>query len=63
MPKNAELTKRILEEAHYTEYSIHPGGGKMYSHLRQYYWSNNIKKEVAEYVDKCLIYQMVKAGH
>ena len=35
----------------------------MYRDLRQYFWWNNMKKEVAEYVDKCLTYQKVKAEH
>jgi len=52
-----------LEEAHNTRYSVHPGGTKMYRDLRQYFWWNNMKKDVAEYVDKCLTCQKVKAEH
>jgi len=33
----------------------------MYRELRQYFWWNNIKKEVAKYVNKCLICQKVQA--
>ena len=61
--QNGELRKQILEEAHNTRYSVHPGGTKMYRDLRQYFWWNNMKKDVAEYVDKCLICQKVKAEH
>ena len=35
----------------------------MYRDLRQYYWWNNMKKEIAKYVGKCLTYQIVKAEH
>jgi len=34
--KNEELRKQVLEEAHNTRYSVHPGGTKMYRDLRQY---------------------------
>jgi len=61
--KNEELRKQILKEAHNTHYLAHPGGTTMYRDLRQYFWWNNIKKKVAEYVDKCLTCQKVKAEH
>ena len=63
VPKNVKLRKQILEEAHSTRYSVHPGGIKMYRDLRQYFWWNNMKKKIAEYVDKCLICQKVKVEH
>jgi len=31
--------------------------------LRKYFCWNNVKKKVAEYVDKCLTCQKVKAEH
>ena len=33
VPKNEELRKQILEEAHNTHCSVHPGGTKMYRDL------------------------------
>jgi len=63
VPRNKEQRKQVLEEAHNTRYSIHPGGTKMYRDLRQYFWWNNMKKQVAEYVDKCLTCLKVKAEH
>ena len=62
-PKNEALREQILEEAHNTHYSVHLGGTKMYRDLRQYFWWNNMKKDVEEYVDRCLICQKVKAEH
>ena len=63
VPQNEELRKQILEEAHNTHYSVHPRGTNMYRDLRQYFWWNNMKKEVAKYVDKCLTCQKVKVEH
>ena len=34
VPKDLELRKRILDEAHLSRYSIHPGSNKMYHDLR-----------------------------
>ena len=35
VPKNFELRKQILDEAHLSRCSIHPGSNKMYQDLRQ----------------------------
>jgi len=35
----------------------------MYKDSRQYFWWNNIEKEVEEYINKCLTCQKVKAQH
>jgi len=63
VPDKSELKEKILAEAHNTRYSIHPGGTKMYRDLKQYFWWDNVKREIAEYVDRCLTCQKVKAGH
>ena len=63
VPKNMELRKKILEEAHNTQYSVHAGDIDMYKDLTKYFWWNNIKKEIGDYVDKYLICQKVKAKH
>jgi len=63
VPNKAEIRKQNLEEAHNSGYSVHLGGTKMYRDLRQYYWWNNMKKEITNYVDKCLTGQRVKAEH
>ena len=38
VPKKAELKDLILQEAHDTPYSIHPGGTKMYQDIRERFW-------------------------
>ena len=41
--------------------TIHPDGDKMYKDMkRMFYWSG-MKKDVAEFVAKCLVCQRVKA--
>jgi hypothetical protein len=38
VPKKEALKKKILDEAHTSRYSIHPGSTKMYHDLRQQFW-------------------------
>ena len=38
VPKNHELRKQILDEAHLSKFSIHPGSTKMYQDLQQNFW-------------------------
>ncbi|XP_075079905.1 uncharacterized protein LOC107779264 [Nicotiana tabacum] len=57
------LRKAIMEEAHSSRYSIHPGATKMYLDLKELYWRKGIKKQVADYEAKCLNCQQVKAEH
>jgi hypothetical protein len=38
VPKNPELRKKILDEAHLSKFSMHPGSNKMYHDLRSLYW-------------------------
>jgi hypothetical protein len=35
VPKNFELHRKILDEAHWSKYSIHPGTNKMYQAFRK----------------------------
>jgi hypothetical protein len=37
VPKNPELRKKILDEAHLFKFSMHPGSNKMYHDLRSLY--------------------------
>ncbi|KAL0401649.1 UNVERIFIED_CONTAM: hypothetical protein Slati_4194800 [Sesamum latifolium] len=56
VPNVGELRTEIMHEAHYAQYAMHPGGTKMYRDLRPYYWPT-MKKDVAEFVAKCLTCQ------
>ena len=63
VPNDVDIRKQILSEAHDTPYSVHPGATKMYQGLREHFWWNGMKRDVAEYVSKCLTCQKVKAEH
>ena len=64
IPQNCEdLKRRLMEEAHNTPYSVHPGGDKLYKDLKKVYWWPRMKNEVAEFVAKCLTCQKVKIEH
>ncbi|GJZ52235.1 retrotransposon protein, putative, ty3-gypsy subclass [Tanacetum coccineum] len=52
-----------MDEAHKSKYSVHPGADKMYYDLRDRYWWPGMKKDIAEYVSKCLTCLKVKAKH
>ncbi|KAL0546059.1 hypothetical protein IC582_015964 [Cucumis melo] len=55
IPNISELKGVILEEAHNSAYAMHPGSTKMYRTLKKTYWWPGMKREIAEYVDRCLI--------
>ncbi|KAL0447301.1 UNVERIFIED_CONTAM: hypothetical protein Slati_1858000 [Sesamum latifolium] len=63
VPNVEELRTEIMHEAYYAPYAMHPGSTKMYRDLRPYYWWPTMKKDVAEFVAKCLTCQQVKAEH
>jgi hypothetical protein len=63
VPKDAEVRLQILDEAHLSRYSIHPGSTKMYQDLRQHYWWTKMKIEIARYVAKCDTCRRVMAIH
>ncbi|WMV19339.1 hypothetical protein MTR67_012724 [Solanum verrucosum] len=53
----------ILEEAYCSDYSIHPEEAKMYHDMKQHYWWCGMKKDIVDFVAKCLNYQQVKYEH
>jgi hypothetical protein len=63
VPKHTEVRQQILDEAHLSRYSIHPGSTKMYQDLKQHYWWTKMKIEIACYVAKCDTCRWVKATH
>ncbi|GJT90323.1 putative reverse transcriptase domain-containing protein [Tanacetum coccineum] len=44
----------IMDEAHKSRYSTHPGADKMYYDLQDMYWWPGMKRDIATYVSKCL---------
>jgi hypothetical protein len=54
---------KILDEAHLSKFSMHPGSNKMYHELRSLYWWTRMKREIAKYVSECDTCQRIKASH
>ena len=63
VPMDSDLRREILDESHTTPYSLHPGTTKMYQDLKALYWWSGMKRDVVDYVAKCLTCQQVKAEH
>ncbi|KAL0533465.1 hypothetical protein IC582_030305 [Cucumis melo] len=61
VPSDSAVKTELLSEAHSSPFSMHPGSTKMYQNLKWVYWWRNMKREVAEFVSKCLVCQQVKA--
>ena len=58
-----ELKSDIMEEAHSSACAMHLGSTKMYRTLKDHYWWRGMKKEIAEFVSKCLTCQQIKIEH
>ncbi|GJS85493.1 putative reverse transcriptase domain-containing protein [Tanacetum coccineum] len=63
VPSTGGLRKVIMDEAHASRYSVHPGADKMYYDLRDVYWWPGMRRDIAEYVNRCLTCLKVKAEH
>ncbi|KAA3456995.1 DNA/RNA polymerases superfamily protein [Gossypium australe] len=63
VPKDDELIGKILHEAHSGHLSVHLGSTKMYNDLKKFYWWLGMKRDISEFVTRCLICQQVKVEH
>ncbi|KAJ9556056.1 hypothetical protein OSB04_010670 [Centaurea solstitialis] len=63
VPKIGGNRELLLDEAHKSKYSIHPGSTKMYRDLKSNYWWPVMKLHVASYVEKCVTCLQVKVEH
>ncbi|GKB53893.1 putative nucleotidyltransferase, ribonuclease H [Tanacetum coccineum] len=63
VPGNTEIREALLSEAHSSPDSIHTGSTKMYRDLKKNFWWSGKKKDVVEFVTKCLTCQQVKIEH
>ncbi|XP_070050468.1 uncharacterized protein [Nicotiana tomentosiformis] len=46
--------RQVMGETHYSRYSFHPGATKMYHDIREIYWREGMKKDIAEFVAQCI---------
>ncbi|GJZ62120.1 reverse transcriptase domain-containing protein [Tanacetum coccineum] len=63
VPLTGEVRTLIMDKAHKSKYSVHPGANKMYYDLRDMYWWPRVKKDIDLYVSKCLTCSKIKAEH
>ena len=63
IPNDDELKKSILEEVPSGSFSMHPGSTKMYKDLKTSYWCSGMKRDVLEFMTKCVVCQKVKPEH
>ncbi|GJW73338.1 putative reverse transcriptase domain-containing protein [Tanacetum coccineum] len=63
IPLRSHFKELLLEEAHKSKYSIHPGATKMYLDLKKNYWWPGMKRDCVKCVEKCLTCLKVKAEH
>ncbi|MGV8048479.1 integrase zinc binding domain-containing protein, partial [Mycobacterium kansasii] len=52
-----------MTEAHHSKLAIHPGSTKMYNDVKRQYWWSNMKRDIADFVAKCMVCQKIKAEH
>jgi hypothetical protein len=58
-----ELHRKIMDEAHYSRYSIHLGTNKMYQDSKKNFWWTRMKQEIARYVSECDTCRRIKVDH
>ena len=63
VPKDEQIRGVILNEGHDSKYSIHPRSTKMYKDLKDRFWWNDMRTDVAGYVAKCDTCKRIKAEH
>ena len=63
VPQDESLRENVLKAFHHSVFAVHPGGTKMYQNLKRQYWWRGIKKDVAQFIARCLTCQQVKAEH
>nr|GFA94213.1 retrotransposon protein, putative, Ty3-gypsy subclass [Tanacetum cinerariifolium] len=57
VPSDQALREKVMTEAHNSPFIVHPGSTKMYRDLKQYFWWNGMKQDVATFVSKCMTCQ------
>nr|GEX32912.1 hypothetical protein [Tanacetum cinerariifolium] len=60
-PSVGGVRKLIMDKAYTSRYSVYPGTDKMHYDLRDLYWWPGMKRNIAEYVSRCLT--LTKSAH
>jgi len=60
VPNQPALKTEILEEAHNSLFSVHPGSTKMYQDLKTHFSWSGMKRDITDYVARCLVCHKLK---
>jgi hypothetical protein len=60
VPKQGHFHQSIMDEAHNSAYSMHLGTTKMYLSIKEKYWWDGMKGDIARFVVEC---ERIKAKH
>jgi hypothetical protein len=63
VPNSRELRKLVLKEMHNVPYVRHPGYQKTIAAIRSQYFWPGMKKDVVDYISRCMECQRVKVEH
>lgn len=63
VPQDSDMRYDILKDTHSSPFFLHLGSTRMYKMIRAPYWWKSMKRDVAEYVAKCLLCHLVKVVH
>ena len=63
IPHVAYLRRVVIDEIHQAPYSGHPGYQKTIATTIKQYFYPGMKKDIAEYISKCMEYQQVNVEH
>ena len=63
VPLLDDIFTLILSEAHRAPYSAHPGVKKMHVDLRRLFYWSGMKRDISDFLARCLECQRVKAEH
>ena len=60
VPNVDDLRKPIMENAYFFAYVMHPDSTKMYRTIKENYWWSGVKRNIIEFVSRCLVCKPVK---
>ncbi|WJZ92673.1 hypothetical protein VitviT2T_011657 [Vitis vinifera] len=63
VPNDAQVKEEVMKEGHHSRFTVHPGETKMYHDLKRQYWWQGMKRDISQFVSKCLTCQQVKVEH